>query len=220
MATRHGAASSGGSGQASGAAPTRRRGAALEAAILDAGWQQLAEAGFGGLTFEAVAARARTGKAALYRRWPDKESLLLAVLHHRGFGAQTEPPDTGSLRDDVLAQLRLLNRQGDEMASFISIVLGAHFSDEITITPAELRVRLLFGERSRAMDAIIDQAVERGDLPADGLPSRVVSLPGDLVRYEMIMSLARVPDQTIVSIVDTVFMPLVGAITRRGGEPV
>lgn len=215
MATRERAASSGDAGHAAGAARTRRRGAALEAAILDAGWQQLAESGFGGLTFEAVAASAHTGKAALYRRWPDKEALLLAVLHHHGFGAQTEPPNTGSLRDDVLAQLRMLNRQGDEMASFLSIVLGAHFSDEITITPAELRVRLLFGERSRAMEAIIDQAVERGEVPADGLPSRVVSLPGDLVRYEMIMSLAKVPDSTIVGIVDTVFMPLVAAIGRH-----
>jgi AcrR family transcriptional regulator len=184
---------------------TRRRGAALEEAILDAGWDLLASDGYPGFTFEALAERARTGKAVLYRRWPDKEALLLAVLAHRGFGAPIEIPDTGSLREDVLTVLRSANRWGDSIAALFSTILGAYF-DETKTTPAQLRARLL-GDRTRTMSRIVQRAVERGEI-APGLPPRVLSLPSDLIRHEVLMNLSRVPDETIVDVVDTVFLPL------------
>ena len=184
---------------------TRRRGAELEGAILDAGWEQLTAEGYQGLTFEAVAERAGTGKTALYRRWPDKEALLLAVLAHWGFRAPAEIPDTGSLRGDVLAMLRSANRLGDSGAALFSTILGAYF-DETKTTPAQLRAQLL-GDRTRPMTQIVQRAVERGELTA-ALPPRVVALPVDLLRHEFIMNLSRVPEETIVDIVDTVFLPL------------
>jgi len=184
---------------------TRRRGAVLEGAILDAGWEHLLAEGYDGFTFEAVAERAKTGKTALYRRWPDKEALLLAVLANQGFGVPVEVPDTGSLREDVLTLLRSANRAGDSAAGLFSTILGAHF-DETETTPAQLRARLL-GDGSRAMTEVVQHAIERGELTGE-LPPRVLVLPGDLLRHELIMSLSRVPDETIVDIVDTVFLPL------------
>jgi len=184
---------------------TRRRGAALEEAILDAGWDLLAADGYAGFTFEALAERAKTGKAVLYRRWPDKEALLLAVLAHRGFGAPIEIPDTGSLREDVLTVLRSANRRGDSIAALFSMILGAYF-DETETTPAQLRARLL-GDGARTMSRIVQRAVERGEI-APGLPPRVLSLPSDLIRHEVLMNLGSVPDETIVDVVDTVFLPL------------
>ena len=184
---------------------TRRRGAALEGAILDAGWEQLIEGGYPGFTFEAVAERARTGKTALYRRWPDKEALLLAVLAHRGLGTPAEVPDTGSLREDVLTLLRSLNRLGDSGAALFSTILGAYF-DETETTPAQLRAQLL-GDRTLAMTEIVQRAIDRGELTAD-LPPRVAALPFDLARHELLMNLSRVPEETLVDIVDTVFLPL------------
>jgi len=50
---------------------TRRRGAELEAALLDAAWDELQAVGYAGLTMEAVADRAGTSRAVLYRRWPN-----------------------------------------------------------------------------------------------------------------------------------------------------
>ena len=190
---------------------TRRRGTALEDAILDAGWEQLLAEGYDAFTFEAVADRAKTGKAVLYRRWPDKESLLLAVLANRGFLVPVEVPDTGSLREDVLTLLRSANRAGDSAAGLFSTILGAYFGETRT-TPAQLRARLL-GEGSVAMAQVIQQAIARGEVASD-LPPRVVSLPGDLLRHEFIMNLSRVPEETIVDIVDTVFLPL--ATNPRG----
>lgn len=193
---------------------TRRRGAVLEGAILDAGWDQLMEGGYTGFAFEAIADRARTGKTALYRRWPDKEALLLAVIAHRGFGAPIEIPDTGSLREDVLTLLRSANRLGDSGAALFSTIVGAYF-DETETTPAQLRAQLL-GDGSLAMTEVVRRAIERGELTAD-LPPRVLVLPGDLLRNELMMNLSRVPDETIVDIVDTVFLPL--ATRPRGKAP-
>jgi AcrR family transcriptional regulator len=59
---------------------TRRRGRTLECALYEAILAELADAGYGGLTMEGVAARARTGKAALYRRWSNKHDLVQAAL--------------------------------------------------------------------------------------------------------------------------------------------
>jgi len=191
---------------------TRRRGARLEEAVLAAGWEQLVEAGYAGFTFEAVADRAGTGKAVLYRRWPDKEALLLAVLAHWALGTPVEVPDTGSLREDVLALLRSLNsRLGDSGAALFSTVLGAYFHETET-TPAQLRAQVL-GDRTLAMTEILGRAMERGEI-SGALPPRVVAVPIDLLRHDFLMNLRRVPDATIVDIVDTVFLPLATAPRR------
>ncbi len=50
-----------------------------ERAILDAARDLLAEEGLAGFSIEAVARRARAGKPTIYRWWPDKTRLLLAV---------------------------------------------------------------------------------------------------------------------------------------------
>src|SRR5215510_10510584 len=80
---------------------TRRRGAALEQAIYDAVLDQLQAVGYVGLTMEGVAARAHTGKAALYRRWPRKEDLVVDALEHT-LPSPTDLPDHGEVRDDLL----------------------------------------------------------------------------------------------------------------------
>ncbi|MBM6621245.1 TetR/AcrR family transcriptional regulator [Micrococcaceae bacterium RIT802] len=189
-------------------ASTRRRGAELESAILDAGWEQLLEGGYAGFTFEAVAERAQTGKATLYRRWPNKEALVMAVLSHSDVGAPPDVPDTGSLRDDVLSLLRSVNGWGEGAAAVFSTILAAYF-DQTTTLPAQLQARLL-GGRDRVMPQLIERAIGRGELPG-ALPARVVHLPLDLFRHELIMNLGRVSEETLVDIVDTVFVPLARA---------
>src|SRR5262249_55546407 len=58
----------------------RRRGEALEGAIYDAVVDELAEIGYAAFTIESVAARAHTGKASIYRRWPTKQDLVVAAF--------------------------------------------------------------------------------------------------------------------------------------------
>src|ERR687892_2888452 len=86
---------------------SRRRGETLERAIFDAVLDQLQAVGYVGLTMEGVATCAHTGKAALYRRWPRKEDLVVDALDH-ALPSIADLPDHGSVRDDLLDLLRQL----------------------------------------------------------------------------------------------------------------
>ena len=110
-----------------GAGPTRRRGAELEQAILRAAVEELAEAGYAGLTMDRVARRAGTNKNAIYRRWPNRAALGLAA-YRRLVVADQELPDTGELRGDVL---ELLGRAAvtDETRDRCREVYAAQVSD-------------------------------------------------------------------------------------------
>src|SRR6201992_1835695 len=93
---------------------TRRRGAALEDALLDAAWDELQAAGYQAMTMEAVADRAGTSRAVLYRRWPKRAELVLAALRRHRPISSGEVPATGSLRGDVLT---LLPQLSDRLAA-------------------------------------------------------------------------------------------------------
>jgi len=59
------------------------------------------------------------------------------------------------------------------------------------------------------MQVILDRAAARGEIDPGRLSLRTASLPVDLVRHDLIMTQAPVPDSTIVEIVDEIFLPLV-----------
>lgn len=187
----------------------RRRGGELEEALLDAAWEELVEVGFARLTMESVAARARTGVAVLYRRWPGKDALTMAAIAHYGAKYPVEIPDTGSLRGDMLA---LLGGVNDTRYSF-TVVVTAAFSGLLTstgLTPAEVRARLL-GDRPMWSDQIVRRAHERGEIDLDKTPAAVLALPFDLMRHDLLMTLKPVPPERIAAIVDDLFLPLVAA---------
>ena len=187
----------------------RRRGDELEAALLDAAWEELVEVGFARLTMESVAARARTGVAVLYRRWPGKDALTMAAIAHYGEKHPVEIPDTGSLRGDMLA---LLGDVNDSRYSF-TVVVTAAFSGLLTstgLTPAEVRARVL-GDRPIWSDQIFRRAQERGEIDLDKTPAAVLAMPFDLIRQDLLMTLKPVPPDRIAAIVDDLFLPLVAA---------
>jgi AcrR family transcriptional regulator len=187
----------------------RRRGEELEAALLDAAWDELAEVGFAKLTMESVAARARTGVAVLYRRWPRKDDLVIAAIGNYGRMRPVEVPDTGTLRGDMLA---LLGRFNDARSSF-TVVVTAAFAGLMAssgLTPAEVRAKII-GDRPLWSNQIFLRADERGEIDLDRVPAAVIAMPFDLMRHDLLMTLKPVPATRIVSIVDDLFLPLVQA---------
>src|ERR1700691_6598616 len=120
----------------------RRRGEELEAALLEAAWAELVEVGFAKLTMESVAARAKTGVAVLYRRWPHKDGLVLGAIQHYGATHPVQIPDTGSLRGDMIA---MLSGFSNVRVSFAAVVSAA-FSGLLAssgLTPAQGRDKLI-----------------------------------------------------------------------------
>lgn len=185
----------------------RRRGASLENAILDAAWEQLTAEGYGHFTIDTVAARARTSKPVLYRRWKTSDELLRAAVRHRGAVSVVPDPDTGTLRGDFLALLRQANTLRSGLAALLSGMLGCYY-DQTGLSPAELRGEFLAG-RTSATDRAIERAIGRGEVDPARLTPRIASLPFDLWRHEVMMTLKPVPDHVLRQIVDDIFIPLV-----------
>jgi AcrR family transcriptional regulator len=158
---------------------------------------------------EGVAARAKTSRAVLYRRWPSRPELVIAALQQHTAVSPLEVPDTGSLREDVLAVLRHMSARVGEVAGVISFLIAGSFA-EAGQPPAVLRERAVAGA-PQTMALIIERAVARGEVDPARLTPRIAALPVDLVRHDLIMTLAPVPDATLVEIVDKIFLPLVRA---------
>jgi AcrR family transcriptional regulator len=188
-------------------AATRRRGTKLEAAILEAAWDELTEVGYAALTMEGVAARAKTSRAVLYRRWPNRPELVVAALGHHAAVVPIGVPDTGTLRGDLLALLRHMSARVGEVAGVFSFLIADSFQQE-GLSPAVLRERAVAGVPSE-MELILERSVERGEIDPARLSPRIRSLPVDIVRHDLIMNQEPVPDSTLVEIVDKIFLPLV-----------
>ncbi|MFZ2044535.1 MAG: TetR/AcrR family transcriptional regulator [Trebonia sp.] len=191
-----------------GSAQTRRRGAELEQAILDAAWEQLIAEGYEHFTLDTVAARARTSKPVLYRRWKTRDDLLRATVRHIGAASAPSIPDTGTLRGDLLALLANANSTTrNPVAALVSSMLGSYYN-QTGPTPAELREAFL-SQRGSAVEQVVNRAVERGEVDQARLTPRIIALPFDLFRNEMMMTLKPVPDHVLRQIVDDIFIPLV-----------
>ncbi|MFJ1709506.1 TetR/AcrR family transcriptional regulator [Kitasatospora sp. NPDC088346] len=193
----------------------RRRGAALEKALLDAAWEELAASGYARFTMDAVVRRAATSPNVLYRRWSDRNELVRAAVLHVLKEHVLDVPDTGSLREDVLTLLREINATRLQLVTVMSVQL-AGYHQETGTNPADLRDPLATG-RSKAVDALFDRAADRGEIDPELLTERIKSLPFDLLRHEFLTTYAPAPDQVLTEIVDTIFLPLVHARSRPGG---
>jgi AcrR family transcriptional regulator len=184
----------------------RRRGEVLQRAILAAALEELAEVGYSGLTMDRVAARARTSKSALYRRWPGRAELVVDACKQYAITSD-DVPDTGDLRSDMITFLRLLSaRMGSPVGGMLRVLLG-----EMTRAPelaGAVRERI-FNIGPTAVVTILRRAVARGEVPPEVAGSRRATVATDLLRNEFLLYGAPVPDETIVEIVDEVYLPLI-----------
>ncbi|MBF9073719.1 TetR/AcrR family transcriptional regulator [Streptacidiphilus fuscans] len=195
---------------------TRRRGAELEEAILQAAAEVLTESGVAGLTMDEVARRAGTNKNALYRRWPNRVALG-AAAYRRLAAAEPVLPDTGTLRGDALELLRRANTTWSSPYGEIlrGLIAAAGGVPELL---AELRDPSASGSSGDGSEGGIDsawltvlgRAVARGEAAPEALHPRVAGVPTALLRNEYVTrGVPAAPDEVLVEIVDEVFLPLV-----------
>ena len=188
--------------------PRRRRGAALESALLHAAWDELVEKGYDAFTIESVAERAQTARAVIYRRWATKSELVRAAIADHELRERVPVPDTGSLRSDLIELVRGANRRRAPLLGILmSARIGAFYA-ETGASFADLRDEFLAG-RANLIDQVFDRAVERGDADPTKLTPRVRSVTFDLFRHEVLMTHRPVPDDVIASIIDEIVLPLV-----------
>ena len=186
----------------------RRHGQELESALLAAGWDELVEVGYGRLTMESIAVRARTSEAVLYRRWANKNQLVLAAIEHHRDANPVAVPDTGSLRGDLIAQLTAVS---EALAGYFAIVVATAFSGLLAdtgLSPAQARDKIMDARRLPPVRPLYQRAHDRGEIDLALIPAAVLDLPFDLVRHDLLMDLEPLKPARIRSIVDELFLPL------------
>jgi AcrR family transcriptional regulator len=184
----------------------RRRGDALYAAIFEATLEELTTVGYAELKMEHVANRARASKASLYRRWPSRAELVADAVHHT-LPHLGEPPNTGSVREDLLACLRgvatLLNGlSGEAVRGLMAETLrNPDLMEVIRIRFIDPNVSLFLG--------VLRRGALRGEVRAPALTPRIAGVGPDLLRQYFLAHRPPIPDQVLIEIVDDVIMPLI-----------
>ncbi|MGC3992834.1 MAG: TetR/AcrR family transcriptional regulator [Propionicimonas sp.] len=179
----------------------RRSAAEVEAAIHAAVLAELAAGGYAAVTFEGIARRAHTSKPVLYRRYPDRASMIFAAVRERGPVRRMEA-STGSLRDDLLALLQTSFRRAADFGSEAYRALIGEARDETLAEVAGLNADLAVH-----LDAVIvAPARERGELGPLPLDLDVILTPMRLGRDRLVFG--PFTDEDVVAIVDKVALPL------------
>ncbi|OBF47878.1 TetR family transcriptional regulator [Mycobacterium sp. 852002-50816_SCH5313054-b] len=181
-----------------------------EAELLAVTLRLLQEHGYDGLTVDAVASEARASKATVYRRWPSKAELVLAAFIE-GIRQVAVPPETGTLRGDLLQIGENIYQQGLLNAGTIRAVLV-----EVSRHPA-LRDALqhqFLDERKTAIQHILRQAADRGEIDETAIADELWDLlPGYLIFRSIIPG--RPPTRhTVQALVDDFILP---GLTRSSG---
>ncbi|MFG2720551.1 TetR-like C-terminal domain-containing protein [Streptomyces sp. NPDC048416] len=133
-------------------------------ALTAAFFEELAETGYGRLAMEAVARRAGAGKAALYRRWPSKQAMTVALVSRAATAGAV--PDTGSLHGDVREFLRgWITALGHPLAGRVIPDLLAEGARNDELGRALLST--VRDPRREQATEVLRRAVERGELPPE-----------------------------------------------------
>jgi AcrR family transcriptional regulator len=153
----------------------------IEQRVIAAALSVYGEVGWAGFTLDRVARRAPVGKAAMYRRWPTKEDLLLAALEHLA-----EPPgENADLTDLRGCLVRMAEQVIDMFAGPKALVLPRVLIEASQYPPQfDEMVQTIVRARFGGARTIIQAAIDRGELPAgtppdliiDAIMGRVISL--------------------------------------------
>lgn len=181
-----------------------------EAELLAVTLQLLQEHGYDGLTVDAVANIARASKATVYRRWPSKAELVLAAFTE-GVRQVAVPPDTGTLRGDLLKLGEVVCQQAKQHASTIRAVLV-----EVSRHPAlnDAMQHNFIDQRKALIQQVLREAVERGEIAKTAVTDDLWDLlPGYLIWRSIVPD--RPPTRrTVQALVDNFIIP---GLTRCTG---
>ena len=194
------------------AAPQRRRGAALEDAILQAAFDELSAVGYTAFSVEGVATRARTGKASIYRRWPTKQELVWDALAT----VLPTPADCGlpPQFDDGTSTVEALYGVARTIATVITSPAGDVMRAVKCEAVADPELARLVDERFQAprraaMLALLRRGVERGEVRPEAACELVADVLPAILMHRVIMMGERPGERDLRQIIEQVLIPLV-----------
>ncbi len=186
----------------------RRRGAALEKAIFDAVFEQMQVTGLTGLTMEGIAARAHTGKAALYRRWSSVEDLVVDALDKTLPSAEL-PPDTGDVRADITDVLgRMVTVINSPTGGALQCLMGE--LDRNHEFAKTLHERVL-APRKAIMLAVLQRAADRGEISASAVTPIICEVGSSMLLQRLVTEGPPIDTAYLTDVIDQIVMPLLRA---------
>jgi AcrR family transcriptional regulator len=173
----------------------------LERALYEATLAELAEVGYGGLTMEGIAARAHTGKAALYRRWASKHDLVHAALVF-ALPPVPEPRSGRSARDSLLT---VFTSHRDVLAGK-TLFPGLDTIHQLLHEP---EMRMIFADavvipRLQIVESILQNAVEAGELDAATITPLTARVGPALINHHFLLTGEPPNRRELTLVVDTV----------------
>jgi AcrR family transcriptional regulator len=204
-------------------APVNRVGRPLDlsrdADILDAALDVLAEEGFDGMTIDMVAARAKAGKATLYRRWPSKTELVIDAVAcmKNGDIDRLALPDTGTLRGDLVAMIKPLSIRDARKKLQVMAGLASLLARNPEV--AEVARAAVIAPRSALNRQILQRAIDRGEISADVDVQLVANISSSMVTHRTLMLGKPVDREFLISIIDKIILPSVGLAAPASVAP-
>ncbi|MDX2376785.1 TetR/AcrR family transcriptional regulator [Microbacterium sp. LRZ72] len=188
----------------------RRRDHTRDPEILDAALDVLAETGYDGMTIDMVAARAKAGKATLYRRWSSKPELVLdavACMKSKDIDLSS-PPDTGTLRGDLVAMVTSPTIQESErkLKVMVGIVSMIARDPELAVAAREA----LIEPRAAANRIVFRRAMERGEISADCDVEMLCTISPAMIAHRVLMLRQPVDRDFMIGIIDRIVLPAAG----------
>ena len=190
--------------------PGRRRDPTRDSEILAAAIDVLAETGYDGMTIDMVAARAKAGKATLYRRWPSKAELVVDAVAcmKRGDIDLANLPDTGTLRGDLVAMIKPHAIEDGERKLQIMAGLMSMLSRDPGLAEA---VNAAIVEPRAAVNRILmRRAADRGEISADCDIETLALITPSMAAYRVLVLKKPVNREFLISLIDGVLLPAVG----------
>lgn len=142
----------------------RKRDPKLDETILESTLDILAEKGFDSMTMDMVAARAKSGKATLYRRWPSKPELVRDALIFMSKSSVDidHLPDSGNLKEDLLSLVKPYSSEHGHRKIRVLSGLGSFFSAHQKI--ADEAMSGIFTPWTNMNRTLMKRAIARGEL--------------------------------------------------------
>jgi AcrR family transcriptional regulator len=165
----------------------RPRSEAAEQAVMDAVYDFLQERSVRELTMEGIAERANVGKPTLYKWWPSKAALVMAVLQQR-LVPKPEPISAKTAEEAIRARMHRLVRAFNGMFGKVFADLIAEGQSDPALL-AELYERHL-GQRREALVAEIERGKQAGEFYAEVDSDLLVDSLIGPIYYRLLMKTA------------------------------
>ncbi|ARV63137.1 hypothetical protein BZZ01_20965 [Nostocales cyanobacterium HT-58-2] len=183
---------------------SRRRNQHSHQAILKAATELLEEKGYGGVSIEAIAARAGVGKQTIYRWWSSKAAVIMEA--YTSEAARNVPtPETGSVKEDlcqILRQLFTILTTTTTGTAVTGLIAEAQIDPNVVEAFREQFVK----SRRESTRTILEQGIARGELRSDLNLELVIDVMYGPIWYRLLLKHAPLDDVFAEELVNLVMV--------------